>query len=708
MRRYAVYLFYFSMTLPLSGCTDGNNPTPPVAEKKPKKLSLHGDNRVDDYYWMNGYFKKNKDSSKVVAYLEAENKYRDEVLTDIKDLRDSLFQEMKARIKEKDQTVPVFHNGYYYYNRYEEGSEYPVICRRKEALDAPEIVMLDINMMSKGFEFFEAENYAVSPDNKLVAYAVDTLSRRQYTIYIKNIETGEMYPDAMYPASDDIEWANDSRHLFYVANNPQTLLAEKAMRHTVNTPAAGDKVMYREKDKSNSLSISKTTSDKFILLDSRATLSSETHFLDANHPDSDFAVLQPRIKDVLYDVAEQNGRFLIITNLDATNFRLMETPVEHPGVDNWKDVIPHNSEVLLTDVYPFKDFFVVSERKNGLVQLRIRDMKSNEDHYLDFGEPSYSAEAGENPEFDTKKFRYGYTSLTTPESEFDYNMASREKVLLKQQEVVGGYNKENYVTERLLAPAGDGNAVPVSIVYKKGFRKDGTQPLLLTGYGAYGISSDPYFSTTRLTLLDRGFAFAIAHIRGGDEMGRQWYDDGKLLKKKNTFTDFIAVAEYLAKQKFTSPDHLYAYGGSAGGLLMGAIVNMRPDLWRGVVAEVPFVDVITTMLDQTIPLTSIEFDEWGNPRNKEFYDYMKSYSPYDNVERKQYPNLLVMTGLHDSQVQYFEPSKWVARLRAMKTDNNLLVLSTNMAFGHGGASGRFDFLHDIALMCGFLLKLERA
>lgn len=701
------FVFSFVLTL-VHGCSENKKQVkPPVAEKKPHDVGLHGDKRVDDYYWLNGYFKKTADSNAVVTYLEAENAYRDEVLADVRELRDTLFTEMKARIKENDQSVPVFDNGYYYYERYEEGSEYPVICRKKDNLGSPEIILLNVNEMAKEFEYFECENYAVSPDNKLLAFAVDTLSRRQFTIYIKNLETGEVYPDAMYPTNGSIEWANDSKHLFYILNNKQTLLTEKVNRHVAGTPSDNDTTVYFEKDSTNYLSIAKTTSDKFIFIQSRATMSSEYRYLDANDPGGDFRIFQPRMKDVLYDVVEQNGKFLIVTNLEAKNFRLMEAPVEKPGVDHWKELIPHDPEVLLEDIYPFKEHFVLQERKNGLMQLRVRDVRFNQDHYLDFGEPAYSAFPELNPEFNTTVIRYNYTSLTTPESEFDYDMNNRSRTLLKEQEIVGGYNKEEYVTERLFAGSPDGKQVPVSVVYKKGFTRDGTAPLLLYGYGAYGNSSDPAFSSSRLSLLKRGFVYAIAHTRGGQELGREWYEDGKLLKKTNTFTDFISVAEYLVKEKFTSPEHLYAYGGSAGGLLIGAVVNMKPDLWKGAVSEVPFVDVVTTMMDESIPLTTNEFDEWGNPVNKEYYDYLKSYSPYDNIEKKSYPNLLVITGLHDSQVQYFEPAKWVAKLREHKTDKNLLVLSTNMSFGHSGASGRYDYLHDIALMCAFFLKLEK-
>lgn len=691
----------------LNGCSHNKEMIkPPVAEKRAHDVGMHGDKRNDEYYWLEGYFRKNADSTKVVNYLKAENKYRDTMLADIRGLRDTLFNEMKGRIKEDDQSVPVFHNGYYYYRRYEKGSEYPVICRKKNNLASPEIVLLNINEMAEGLEYYECDSYEVSPDNKLLAFAVDTLSRRQFTIYIKNLETGEIYKDAMYPSAESMAWANDSKHLFYISNNPETLLSEKVKRHIVGHSGADDEVVYEEKDKSNYLRLHKTTSDKVITVRSEATLSAEMWFLDADKPTEKFKVLQPRMKDVLYDAVEQNGKFLIFTNLEAKNFRVMEAPVDHPGVENWKEVIKHNPQVLIEDIHPFKNHFVVTQRKNGLVEMLIRNITTNEEHLLDFGEASYSAEAELNPEYNTTVLRYSFTSLRTPASEFDYDLNTKEKTLLKEQVVVGGYNKEDYITERLFATASDGKKVPVSIVYKKGFKRDGTSPLWLVGYGAYGHSSDPYFSSTRLSLLDRGFAYAVAHIRGGEELGREWYEDGRLLNKKNTFTDFIAVAEFLIAEKFTSPDHLYAYGGSAGGLLIGAVVNMRPDLWKGVVAEVPFVDVITTMLDETIPLTTNEFDEWGNPKKKEYYDYMKTYSPYDNVEAKSYPNLLVMTGLHDSQVQYFEAAKWVARLRASKTDKNLLLLSTNMSFGHGGASGRYDYLHDIALMIGFALRLE--
>ncbi|HET9430690.1 MAG TPA: S9 family peptidase, partial [Chitinophagaceae bacterium] len=501
-------------------------------------------------------------------------------------------------------------------------------------------------------------------------------------------------------------WANDNKTIFYTWNNPETLLTEKIRKHTIGSVSATDQVMYDEKDKSNYVSVRKTRSNKYIIIASEATLSSEQRILDADSPEGDFKLFQPRIKEVLYRVDHWNDKFLVRTNLDAKNFRLMETGLTATGREHWKELIPHRPDVLLEAVNPFKDHWVISERKDGLIRLRIRDISSGSEHYLDFGEPAYAAYVGANPEYKSTTLRYNYTSLTTPNSVFDYDMSSKEKKLMKEQPVLGGFKKEDYQTERVYATSRDGVKIPVSIVYKKGTGKDGSAPLLLYGYGSYGSSMDAYFNSNILSLLNRGFIYAIAHVRGGQEMGRQWYEDGKMMKKKNTFTDFIDCAEFLIKEKYTSKGHLYAMGGSAGGLLMGAVANMAPELWNGIVAQVPFVDVVTTMSDPSIPLTTNEYDEWGNPENRESYFYMKSYSPYDNVEKKAYPNMLVMTGLHDSQVQYFEPAKWVARLRAMKTGDNLLLLKTNMEAGHGGASGRFDYLKDISLQYAFFLALE--
>ncbi len=679
---------------------------PPVAEIKSYQRILHGDTVTDNYYWMIDYFKKGPDSTKVVDYLKAENVYLDTMMSGTKNFQEKLFTEMKSRIKEKDESVPVFKNGFFYYSRTEEGKQYFKYCRKKGTLDAKEEVLFDADEMAKGHPYYSAVGFNISEDNKLMAFGVDTVSRRQYTIYIKNLETSEIYKDAMTPASSSSVWANDNKTLFYTKNNSETLLTEKIMRHKLGSDAMQDVVVYDEKDHSNYIGVGKSKSSKFIYIYSGGTLSSETRFIDANQPDDAFKVFQPRMKEVLYNVDDMGDKFLIVTNWNAKNFRLMECAFNKTDSADWKEVIPHRTDVLLEGIEVFKNFLVISERKNGLIQMRIRNAANSQEHYLDFGEPAYLAYVGANLEYNSRTLRYNYTSLTTPNSTFDYNMDTKEKKLMKQQEVLGGYNKKDYVTERLYATARDGVKVPVSLVYKKGFKKDGTSPLLLYGYGSYGFSMDASFNSSRLSLLNRGFVFAIAHIRGGQEMGRQWYEDGKMMKKKNTFTDFIDCAEYLVQQKYTSKEHLYAQGGSAGGLLMGAITNMRPDLWHGVIAQVPFVDVVNTMLDESIPLTTNEFDEWGNPKNKDAYEYMKSYSPYENVEKKDYPNLLVITGLHDSQVQYFEPAKWVAKLRAMKTDNNILLLHTNMEYGHGGASGRFDYLKDIALQYAFLFALE--
>ena len=673
---------------------------------KDHETGMHGDKRNDEYYWMGDFFREGPDSDKVVEYLNAENAYTDTMMAGTAKFQEALFAEMKARIKEKDESVPVFSNGYWYYTRSEEGEQYFKYCRKKGSLDAPEEILLDIDKMAEGHPYYSAVGFNVSPDNKLLAYGVDTVSRRQYTIYIKNLETGTHFEDKIYPTSGGSEWGNDNKTLFYTATNPKTLLSEKIKRHTLGTDSKKDAVVYTEKDKSNYIGVGKTKSEKYIVIASSATMSSEYLILDADQPAGKFEVFQPRMKDVLYDVDHQGDKFLIVTNKDALNFRLMETPVGKTGVENWKEVIPNRADVLLEGIDVFKDYLVITERKNGLLQLRIRNIHTNSEHYVDFGEPAYTAYAGSNPEYNSANLRYIYTSLTTPSSVYDYDMEGRSKELKKRQEVVGGYNPEEYVTERSYATARDGVKVPISVVYKKGTPKSAETPLLLYAYGSYGNSMDAAFSSTRLSLLNRGFIYALAHIRGGQEMGRQWYEDGKMFKKKNTFNDFIDCAEFLIKEKYTSPEHLFAEGGSAGGLLMGAISNMRPELWRGIIADVPFVDVVTTMLDESIPLTTNEFDEWGNPKNKDFYDYMKSYSPYDNVEKKAYPNMLITTGLHDSQVQYFEPAKLVARLRKHKTDKNVLLLKTNMEAGHGGASGRFDYLKEIALQFAFMFALE--
>ncbi len=681
--------------------------TPPIADKKDHWRTLHADKVLDSYYWMYDYFGKGPDSAKVVDYLKAENTYLDNVMVKTKQFQADLFSEMKSRIKEKDESVPVFKNGYYYYSRTEDGKQYYKYCRKKANLEAKEEVLLDVDKLAEGHAYYAAAGFDISEDNRYLAYGVDLVSRRQYTIYIKDLQTGKRLSDAIENTEGDPCWANDNKTLFYTAKNTVTLLSEKINRHTIGTDVKKDVLVYEEKDKSNYMSLGKSKNNKYIFIVSQATMSSEYQIIDAAKPTGEFKIFQSRMKDVLYDVFPLADKFLIRTNKDdAKNFKLMECPLNQTAETFWKEVIPVRKDVLLQSVEEYKDFIVLNERKDGLVKLRVRRLKDNSEHYIDFGEAAYTANFGANPEYNSTNLRYSYTSLTTPNSTYDYNMVSKVKTLKKQQEVLGGYDSKDYVTERIFATAKDGTKVPISLVYKKGFKKDGKASLLLYGYGSYGMSMDASFGSTRLSLLNRGFVFAIAHIRGGQELGRLWYEDGKLMKKINSFSDFIACGEFMVSEKYTSKQHLYAQGGSAGGLLMGAVVNMAPDLWHGIIAQVPFVDVINTMLDESIPLTTNEFDEWGNPKNKDAYFYMKSYSPYENIEAKNYPNMLVTTGLHDSQVQYFEPSKWVAKLRAMKTDQNILLLHTNMEFGHGGASGRFDYLKDVALNFAFLFTLE--
>jgi len=680
--------------------------TAPVAAEKAHQRVIHGESVDDPYYWLNDYFKKGADSSAVVAYLEAENAYTDTMMKDTEALQSKLFTEMKNRIKEADESVPYLMNGYYYYRKTEEGKQYYKYCRKKGSLDAPEEVILNVDEMAEGFPYYAVSGMAISPDNKMIAYGVDTVSRREYVIHVKNLETGEILKDRISQTSGDPVWAADNKTLFYTAKHPVTLLSEKIKRHSLGQPSSADVVVYDEKDNTNYIGVWKSKDDKYIFIYSGGTLSSETRFIKADQPTASFTVFQPRIKDVLYNVTPLADRFLIHTNDQAKNFKIMEAPLDKPGKENWKEYIPHREDVLIEGIDEFANYLAISERKNGLTNLAIRNLKDNSQHYLDFGEAAYTVYPSTNAEYNSDVLRYGYTSLVTPSSTFDYDMKTKEKTLLKQQEVLGGYDAAQYVTERIMAKAKDGVQIPVSLVYKKGTKKDGQAPLLLYAYGSYGASMDPSFNSGRLSLLNRGFIYAIAHIRGGEEMGRQWYEDGKMMKKKNTFTDFIDCGQFLIDQKYTSNEHLYAQGGSAGGLLMGAIINMAPSLWNGVIAQVPFVDVVNTMLDETIPLTTNEYDEWGNPNNKAAYDYMKSYSPYENIEAKEYPNLLVTTGLHDSQVQYFEPAKWVAKLRKVKKGNNIILLKTDMDYGHGGASGRFDYLKDVALNYSFLLKLE--
>jgi oligopeptidase B len=674
---------------------------PPIAEQRDTAMTIHGDTRIDKYYWMN-----DRNDPKVIAYLTAENEYLDTIMEPHKELRKKLYEEMRGRIMETDASVPYLKNGYYYYSRFEDKKEYPIYCRKKGSLEATEEIILDVNVLATGHEYYQVGGMSVSPDAQWLAYGVDTVSRRQYTIHIKNLQTGEVLADAIPETSGSAAWASDNKTFFYIGKNPVTLREERVLRHVTGTAAQTDKEIFHEKDETFNVDVERSKSGKFIMIHSSSTVSTEYRVLDAAKPDGAFRIFEPRKRDHLYEVDHQDDKFYIVTNWDAVNFRLMQCGVEKTARDQWKEVIAHRTDVLLQGIELFSHHMVLSERKNGLAQLRVINSQTKEDYYLQFDEPAYVAYISINPEFDTKTLRYSYTSMQTPVSTYDYDMDTKKNELRKRQEVLGGYNPKDYVTERLYVTARDGAKVPVSLVYKKGFEKNGKMPLLLYGYGSYGHSIEPSFNSNRLSLLDRGFAYAIAHIRGGEEMGRQWYEDGKLFKKMNTFTDFIDCADYLVKAHYTDSSHLYAMGGSAGGLLMGTIINMRPELWNGVIAAVPFVDVITTMLDETIPLTTGEFDEWGNPKNNEYYDYMKAYSPYDNVKAQAYPNMLVTTGLHDSQVQYWEPAKWVAKLRELKTGNQLLLMHTNMEAGHGGASGRFKMLEDVALQYAFLLGLE--
>jgi oligopeptidase B len=672
-------------------------PSAPLAKRIPKTLTVHDDPRVDDYYWLN-----DRENPEVIDYLNAENDYLKKSMAHTDALQETLYTEIIGRIKQEDQSVPIFHNGYFYITRFEQGGEYPIHARKKESLDAPEEVLLHVPTLAQGHGYFAIGSRSVSPNNQILAYGEDKVSRRIYTIRFKDLVTGDLLPDVIENTSGSAIWATDNVHVFYTAKDPVTLRGYKIFRHRMGTNAAEDVEAFHEADETFDAFVAKTKSEKYIVIGSRQTISHEYQFLLADAPLGDFTIFQPRERGLEHQIDHYQDRFYVLTNLDAQNFRLMVTPETATTKENWQEVIPHRTDVLLEGMEIFNDYLVLSERKAGITQLRVRPWQG-EEHYIHFPEEAYLAYVGTNLEFNTQELRLGYQSLTTPASVFDYQMATRSFKLLKQETVLGDFSVENYQSERVFVTARDGAKIPLSIVYRKGFKKDGNQPLVLYGYGSYGYSMDPFFSSGRLSLLDRGFVFVIAHIRGGEEMGRYWYDDGKLLKKKNTFQDFIDCAEYVLAEKYTSKEKLFAMGGSAGGLLMGAVVNMRPDLWKGILAAVPFVDVITTMLDDSIPLTTFEYDEWGNPNELEYYNYMKSYSPYDNVEAKDYPTMLITTGLHDSQVQYWEPAKWVARLRVLKTDNHPLYLYTNMDAGHGGASGRFKRFKETAMEYAFLL-----
>ncbi|MBD0725985.1 oligopeptidase B [Flavobacterium sp. L1I52] len=677
---------------------------PPVAKIIPTELEKFGDLRIDNYYWLN-----DRENPEVIDYLNQENEYYQKMTAHTQEFQKELYEEMKARIKEDDESVPYLYNGYYYITRYETGKNYPIYSRKKESLLAPEEILFDCNELAEGQAYFKLGSMSISPDNKLAIFSTDIIGRRIYTIQVKNLETNEILEDKIEKVTGSAVWANDNKTIFYSKQDEQTLRSDSIFKHKLGTPQEADELVYFEKDDTFNVDISKSKSRKYLAIESGSTLTSEFRILNADTPDGKFKIFQKRKRGVEYSLNHYDDSFYILTNKDgADNFKLMKTPENATSAENWVEIIGHREDVLLEDIEIFANYLVLEERTGGLNKIRIRSWDGKEEYYLPFGSETYTAFTSTNVDFETEILRYSYQSLATPSSIIDFNMRTKEKEIKKEQEVLGGtFDKNNYKEERLWAAAKDGTKVPISMVYRKEVEKNGQNPLLLYAYGSYGHSMDAYFSSTRLSLLDRGFIYAIAHIRGGEDLGRHWYEDGKLLHKKNTFTDFIDCSKFLIERNYTSPEHLYAEGGSAGGLLMGVIINEAPELYNGVIAQVPFVDVMTTMLDESIPLTTGEYDEWGNPNVKKYYQYMRSYSPYDNIKKQQYPNMYVSTGLHDSQVQYWEPAKWVAKLRTYKNDATVLYLDTNMDAGHGGASGRFEALKELAKEFSFLLDLEK-
>lgn len=687
-------------------------PTPPRAERRPHDLEAHGHVRSDDYYWLN-----DREDPEVIAYLEAENAYKNSVLADQRDLTERLFDEIVARIKPDDETVPYMDNGYLYSQRYAEGQEHPIYLRRPGGTDGEEEVMLDVNALAEPYDYYAVATREVSPDNRLLVYAEDTLSRRIYTLRFKDLVTGQTLDDRIENTAGNVVWAADNAHVFYTRKDA-TLRPDRVFRHRIGTDPAEDVEVYREVDPTFYTYLYKTKSREFVVVLSAATLTSEARVISADNPLGEFAVFEPRDREAKleYFPDHAGATWYVRTNHDAVNFKVVRTPQDLTGKEHWVDVTPARDTVLVEGIEVFRDYLAVSERIGGIVRQRILPIAPGgpssdahaqvlEDHYVDFGEDAYFSAATANRQYDTDTVRLLFTSLTTPKTVYDYDVRTRELTQRKREEVLGGFDPAMYVSERLEVPARDGRRVPVSVVRHRETRLDGSAPLLQYGYGSYGYSMDPTFSSVRLSLLDRGFVWAIAHIRGGEELGRQWYESGKLLAKRNTFNDFEDVGRWLVESDYAAPGKLYAMGGSAGGLLVGAVVNQAPRLYDGVVAQVPFVDVVTTMLDESIPLTTGEYDEWGNPNDETYYRYMLSYSPYDNVAAQDYPNMLVTTGLHDSQVQYWEPAKWVARLRDRKTDSNQLLLHTNMSTGHSGQSGRYERYRETAMEFAWLLTL---
>ena len=699
-------LFLISITFVFScqnDIKDMTKPIAPIAKKIAKELVKHDDVRIDNYYWLN-----DRDNEEVISHLNKENDYYNTLTKHTKGFQEELFSEMKSRIKEDDSSVPYKNNGYWYVTRFETGKEYPIYARHKESLDAREEIMFNGNEMAEGNDYFKIGGISISPDNNLAVFGVDTVSRRQYILKIKNLITGEIYSDKIEDTTGGAVWANDNNTIFYTKKDSVTLRSDKIFKHKIGAVTAEDSLIFHEKDDTYGAAVYKTKSKKYIAIISYSTLTTEIQILNANEPDGEFSIFSPRVRGVEYSISHYEDSFYVLTNKDkALNFKLMKVKEGATPSENWEEFITHREDVLLEDIDIFKDHYVLSERENGLNTLKIVRWDATDAYYLPFNNETYTSYVGTNPDYDTNILRYGYNSMTTPSSVIDFNMDTKEKTVKKEQEVLGeAFKKENYTSKRVWATARDGVKVPMSIVYHKDTEINKDTPILQYAYGSYGSTIDPYFSTIRLSLLDRGFVYVIAHIRGGEYLGRQWYEDGKLLKKKNTFTDFVDCSKFLIDNKYTSAQHLYAMGGSAGGLLMGVVINIAPELYNGVIASVPFVDVVTTMLDDSIPLTTGEYDEWGNPNEKEYYEYMKSYSPYDMVVEQEYPNMLVITGFHDSQVQYFEPAKWVAKLRQYKKDENVLLFDINMDAGHGGASGRFESLREVVKEYAFILDLE--
>lgn len=670
----------------------------PIAEKIPTKLKKHADTRVDNYYWM-----RDKKNEKVINHLKAENAFTEEVMKDTKDLQAKLYEEMKGRVKEEDESVPYKDGSYLYYTRTQKGDEYSIYSRKKDIMGSFEQILLNVNTLADGKDFIRVTFPRFHPNEQLFAYAVDTKGDRVYTIYFKDMSTGLVLDQKIENVTNNFIWGESGKVLFYAKHDPKTLRSDKIYKYDLDT--GKHKLVYNEKDEKFEAAVYTTEAKKFIFITSNSTLSAEVHYIPADKPDAKFKLIAKREKNHEYSVIDGVDRFYIRTNWNAKNFRVMETTLKNTAKKNWTETIPHRPEVYIEGLSIFKNYIVLSERSEGLQKINIIKKGEKTGSYISFPDPAYTVSLAENEEYDTTKIRYAFNSMNRPYSVFDYDIEKKGSTLLKEKEVPT-YKSENYISERVFAPRADGVKIPVSIVYKKGTKKDGSAPLFVYGYGSYGISTDPYFSPVRVSLLDRGFVFAIIHVRGGDEMGRAWYDDGKFFKKKNTFNDFIAGTEYLVKEKYGNPKKVYANGGSAGGLLMGAVMNMRPDLYNGIIADVPFVDVVTTMLDSSLPLTTGEYEEWGNPNKKDYYEYMKSYSPYDNVKAEAYPNLLVTTGLNDSQVPFWEPTKWVQKIRDLRTDKSkLLLMKVELEVGHGGKSGRFEYLHEEALAYAFILKL---